>query len=200
MVETPLTAGDLLYYLSFRLQRALTAETFLTAGSLRYYHSSDRWTQQQKFLVQLGRSIIIQQSNKKGFNRQQPFYRWTCSSLQQQRASATNYPSLAALLPSSSTSEGLISQANILLSNSPIRKGVIDNNPFYRRTCSSLQQQRASAIDYPSLIALLPSSSTLEGFISKLSYSWADLSLSSNSIRKGLIDSNPFYHWTYSSL
>ena len=48
-------------------------------------------------------------------------------------------------------------------------------------------------MDYPSLAALLPSSSTLGGFVS-----WADLLLSSNPIRKGLIDNNPFYRWTCS--
>ena len=79
------------------------------------------------------------------------------------------------------------------MSSSPNRKGLIDSNSFYHGACSSFQQQRTLAMDYPSLAALLPSGSTLGGFVS-----WADLLLSSNPIRKGLIDNNPFYRWTCS--
>ena len=127
---------------------------------------------------------------RKGLINNNPFYRWTRSSFQQQKASTTNYPSLAALLPNSSTSGGFVSWVDLLLSSNPIRKGLIDNNPFYRQTCSSLQQQRASATDYPSLVALLPNSSTLEGLINKPSYSQADPLLSSSLATKDSINNN----------
>ena len=143
---------------------------------------------------------------REGLINSYPFYRWTCSFLQQQRVSATDYPlQHCLLLPRGSTSKGFISrpsysQVDLLLSSSPIRKGLIDSNPFYRRTCLSFQQQRTLATDYPlQHCLLLPSGSILERFISRPSYSWADLLLSSNPERKGLIDNNPFYCYTCSS-
>ena len=106
----------------------------------------------QRTLIQLSKSNIIKQSNKKGLINSNPFYHWTGSYFQQQRTSTTDYLYLAALLPSNSTSEGLISKpsyswANLLLSNSPTTMGSINSKPSHiviHNFCSSRPHQAKS--------------------------------------------------------
>ena len=95
----------------------------------------------------MGSSLLSIIPIKDGLSNRNSSYSGVYSSLQQERAS--------------------YSWADLLLSNSLIRKSLIDSNPFYCWTCSSFQQQRALATNYLSLVALLPNSSTLKGFISK---------------------------------
>ena len=86
----------------------------------------------------------------KGLSSRNPSYHWS---------SATDHPLWHYLsLSSSLASKGLInkkpsySRLDLLLSSSPKRKDLINNNPFYKWTCLSLQQQKGSATDYPSLV------------------------------------------------